>query len=170
MPSTVSLIKRGLIRPTVARGTYRGIRLLVWSILKSGTDEELVSCLISAPEFADMLSYDPIWPEVNGELVHGPYLLARLNFGKFRAIDQEKALSDTIRFVRKAVGGPELSDVDPGGRIESDIRNATAVYKLTRPENEEDRQILWNTLGEFEELVTINRPQGIITCIAMYRD
>lgn len=170
MPSTVSLIRRELIRPTTERDTYRGIRLLVWSILKRGTDEHLMSCLLSAPEFADMLSYDPVWSEVNGEMVHGPYLLARLNFGKYRAIDEQKALSDTIGFVRKAVGGPELSDVDPEGRIESDIRNATAIYKLTRPENEEDRQILWNTLGEFEELVMINRSEEVITCVAMFRD
>jgi hypothetical protein len=77
---------------------------------------------------------------------------------------------DTIGFVRKAVGGPELRDVDPGGRIESDIWDATAVYKLPRPEIEEDRQILWNTLGEFEELITINRPREVLTCMAMYRD
>lgn len=170
MPSTVKLIERALIRPTAARDTYRGIRLLVWSILKSGTDEHLISCLISAPDFADMLSYDPVWSEVNGELVHGPYLLARVNFSKFEEIGREEALRDTIGFVRKAVGGPELSDVDQGDRIASDIRSATTVYKLGRPENEEDRQVLWNTLGEFEEIVTINRPRGVVTCIAMYRD
>jgi hypothetical protein len=166
----VRLISRELIRPTSARDTYRGIRFLVWAILKNGSDEYLISSLISSPEFADMLSYDPVWSEVNGELVHGPYRLTRLHFESFEEIDRDQALLDTIGFVRKAVGGPELRDVDPGGRIESDIWDATAVYKLPRPEIEEDRQILWNTLGEFEELITINRPREVLTCMAMYRD
>jgi hypothetical protein len=170
MLSTVKLIERELIRLTDAPDTYRGIRLLVWLIVRDGNDDDLISSLISAPEFADMLSYDPVWSEVGGESVHGPYRLSQINLNKFEKVGPEEALSDTSRFVRKAVSGPDLSHVDPEGRIESDIRNATAIYKLCRPENEEDRQLLWNTLGEFEELFTINRPRQTLTCIAMYRD
>ncbi|WP_440072416.1 hypothetical protein [Streptosporangium sp. OZ121] len=149
-------------------GTYRWVDVKHFRLATPQDDEPLLTALLSHQLYRDDYLGSDSWKD--GGPVHGPYRLDALSAASFEEIDQESACATIRTWAGRYADLPETIAHDLEAEVYPLIRAATSRYRLRDlDETARDDDLGW-ILGEFHELVMIDRNEDSLTVIVASDD
>ncbi|MEU8381018.1 hypothetical protein [Streptosporangium sp. NPDC048865] len=153
---------------TFKDGTYRWVDVKRFRLTAPQDDGPLLTALLSHQLYRD--DYLGSGSERDGEPVHGPYRLDALSAASFERVDQETACATIRTWAGRYADLPETVARELEAEVYPLIRAATSRYRLRDlDEAARDDDLGW-ILGEFHELILIDRDQDSLTVVAATDD
>ncbi|WP_326829552.1 hypothetical protein OIE13_04225 [Streptosporangium sp. NBC_01810] len=148
--------------------TYRWVDVKHFRIASGQDDEPLLTALLSHQLYRDDYLGSDSW-KGDGS-VHGPYRLDSLSAASFEDVDTETASATIRTWADRYTDLPEAVAHDLETEVYRLIRAATSRYRLRDlDEAARDDDLGW-ILGEFHELVLIDRSEGSLAVIVASDD
>ncbi|MER5649012.1 hypothetical protein [Streptosporangium sp. NPDC002524] len=149
-------------------GTYRWVDVKHFRLATPQDDEPLLTALLSHQLYRD--DYLGADSRKDGGPVHGPYRLDALSPASFEEVDQEAARATIHTWAGRYADLPETIAHDLEAEVYPLIRAATSRYRLRDlDEASRDDDLGW-ILGEFHELILIDRNRDSLAVIVASDD
>ncbi|GAA0847119.1 hypothetical protein ACFQVD_43920 [Streptosporangium amethystogenes subsp. fukuiense] len=148
--------------------TYRWVDVKHFRIVPGQDDEPLLTALLSHQLYRDDYLGPDSWKD--GGSVHGPYRLDALSTASFEGVDAETASATIRTWADRYTDLPETVAHDLESEVYRLIRAATSLYRLRDlDEADRDDDLGW-ILGDFHELVLIDRNEGSLAVVVASDD
>ncbi|MDP9850229.1 hypothetical protein [Streptosporangium lutulentum] len=150
--------------------TYRWVDVKHFQVhARQEDDERLLTMLISHEMYRDDYLGSESWKDTETS-VHGPYRLDALSAAAYEGIDQATASTTIGTWAGKYRELSETVAQELENEVHRLIRTATACYRLRElGEAARDDRLGW-ILGEFHELVLIDRHGGSLSLVVASDD
>jgi hypothetical protein len=160
---------RGVSVGRFPRETWRSIHVWVYEITEKDTpDAQFLQALVGGEVFAYSYIAPYPNPEIDGDRVHGPYIISRLSVADFRPTTLIKVTQSIDHFLQSGQSPCSLEELSLSSALPMPLSDSAIPYELRGPETAFHRA--GRLLGEYSDFVMIDKERMTLKEIVLGHD